>query len=152
MRPFLLPSYMPLYQFNEIYSRVTGEYKNDIQILFFESDGYDILVFDLGCFYLVNKPAQINLEGFNRYFKNSKKNYDILRIVDNNLDDEAYIELEGAIMRIASHFSTADGQTVKDFWLFFSDEHRAYYDRSLQAMESAKQVELIDLRFILPAT
>ena len=145
---------MSLYQFNEIYYRVTGEYENDIQILFFEFGGKDILVYN-GVFDLVNAPVQLNLSGFNRLFENNKTIYQILRVAgkfittaDDDLMDETYVELEEAAIRIAWHFSTASGQRVKDLELFFKDKNKAQYAELLEVMESANKEEINDLRFI----
>ena len=140
------------YQFNKIYFRVTGEYENDIQILFFNSDAPDVMVYDCGCFYLVNKPAQICLEGFKNYNYKQNKTFQILRIVENYKIDEIYIQLELSIIKIAWHFSTADGQQVKDFWLYTMEEYPIYYNQSLVNIESAVEVTPTDLRFTLPAT
>ena len=136
------------YQFNEIYFRVTGEYENDIQILFFNSDASDVMVYDCGCFYLVNKPAQICLEGFKNYKYKQNKTFQILRIVENYKIDEIYIQLELSIIKIAWHFSTADGQQVKDFWLYTMEEYPKDYNQSLVDIESAVEVAPTDLRFV----
>ena len=140
------------YQFNEIYFRVTGEYENDIQILFFNSDASDVMVYDCGCFYLVNKAAQICLEGFKNYNYKQNKTFQILRIVENYKIDEIYIQLELSIIKIAWHFSTADGQQVKDFWLYTMEEYPKDYNQSLVDIESGVEIAPTDLRFVLPAT
>lgn len=140
------------YQFNEIYFRVTGEYENDIQILFINSDASDVMVYDCGCFYLVNKPAEICLEGFKNYNYKQKKTFQILRIFENYKIDEICIQLELSTIKIAWHFSTEDGQQVKDFWLYTMEEHPKNYNQSLVDIESAVEVAPTDLRFILPAT
>ena len=140
------------YQFNEIYFRVTGEYENDIQILFFNSDASDVMVYDCGCFYLVNKPTLICLEGFKNYNYKQNKAFQVLRIVENYKIDEIYIQLELSIIKIAWGFSTADGQKVKDFWLYTMEEYPKEYDQSLINIESAVEVAPTDLRFVLPAT
>jgi hypothetical protein len=67
---------------------------------------------------------------------------------DNELTDKTYVELNGAVIRIAWHFSTASGPRVKDFWLFSQDANKAKYEESLKAMESAPETEINDLRFI----
>jgi hypothetical protein len=142
---------MSLYQFNEIYYRVTGEYENDIQILFLHSDASDMMVFDCGCYYLVNKSANIYLADFQRYLNKREKTYTVLRIVEKR-ENETYILLEGALIKIAWHFSTAAGQQVKDFALSTQEEHTAYYTETLQCIDGATEVIPTDLRFTSPLT
>ena len=138
------------YQFNEIYFRVTGEYENDVQILFFKSDANDVMVYDCGCFYLVNKPAQFYLEGFENCNYKQNKLLQILRIVENYKTNEIYIQLELAIIKIAWYFSTAHGQQEIGFWLYTMEEYPIDYNQSLVNIESAVEVIPTDLRFILP--
>jgi hypothetical protein len=149
---------MSLYRFDEIYYRVVGEYENDIQILFFETDKKDILVFDFGGFSLVNKPAHLDVSGFTRLFEDRANTYCIKRITyrfvtgsDGYTNHETYVELEEAVMKIAWHFSTVSGQQEKKFWLFFKHKDRATYEDLLREMESTKKEEVSDLRFISQA-
>ena len=143
---------MSPYQFHEIYYRVTGEYENDIQIIFFNSDTSDMMVYDCGCFYLVNKPVQICLEGFKNYNHKQDKTFQILRIVENYKIDEIYIQLGLSIIKIAWYFSTANGQQEKGFWLYTMEEYPKDYNQSLVDIESAVEVTPTDLRFVSPAT
>jgi hypothetical protein len=139
---------MSLYQFKEIYYRVVGEYENDIQILFFESEGRDILVFDLGSFFFVNKPVLLNLTGFNAVVGYSGKTHQILQVVEQGLN-HVYLQLEDGVMEIAWYFSTASGQQEKGFKLYLNKDNRKHYERLIGEMASAKQMEITDLRFIL---
>jgi hypothetical protein len=138
------------YQFNEIYFRVTGEYENDIQILFFNSDASDVMVYNCGSFYLVNKPAQLCLEGYKNYDYKLNRKFEILHIAENYQIDEIYIQLELSIIKIAWYFSTADGQQVRDFWIYTMKEHPQYYNQELGKIKSAVEVIPTDLRFVLP--
>ena len=131
---------------------MVGEYENGIQILFFESDGHDILVFD-GGFYRVNKPAQMNLSGFSDALGDDKITYHLFRMVhkftleDEEPIDETYILLDDAVIKIAWAFATASGQREETFWMYRASD-KIYYDQSLVDMESAREMEITDLRFI----
>jgi hypothetical protein len=156
------------YPFREVYFQMTGEYENDIRLIFMEQTLSYMLVFDYGCFYLVNKPASINLEGYKctvfgnsnpspgiqhvlnvvkSYFvENSTNSYNIQRIFEDNLDN-IYIELNDALIKIGTYFSTAAGQQVRDFSFTSLHYESALYRKWLQEKEAAKPVEIFDLRF-----
>jgi hypothetical protein len=156
------------YPFREVYFQVTGEYENDMRLIFIEQALSYLLVFDYGCFYLVNKPAIINLEGYQRaafsnsrpplgirylisgitdYFvKKDTDNYSIHRIFEDRLG-YTYIELNDALIKIGMYFSTAAGQQVRDFSFSSLNYEPALYSSWLQEKKTAKPVEIFDLRF-----
>ncbi|GGH59355.1 hypothetical protein HNQ91_000613 [Filimonas zeae] len=132
---------MSLYKFSEIYYRITGEYENEMQILFIHPDADDLLIHDLSCFILVNKPVHISLEGFTQY-KLPKKDYCIQRLFSKGFSDY-YVELENGFIHVYFEFSHRYGQKVTDLKL--------YSGEPLNNMENIKTEELLDFRFRLPA-
>ncbi len=155
---------MFLYSFEEIFYQVTGEYQNDIRIIFMEQATMHLIVYDMGCFYLVNKPSQINLEGYSRFniekntplgfkslFKNvsaaEKKKYAIQQIYEVG-HKATYIELDNAVIKIGMHFYTGDGQMVTDFWFCNQENNPAMYEEWLAEKANANQLEIIDFRLI----
>jgi len=152
------------YQFDEIYYQVCGEYQNGIRILFMEHATMHLLVYELGCFYLINKPSQINLEdysccnlakntpfGFKPLSTHSSvkeiNKYAIQQIYEVG-QKATYIELDNAVIKIGMQFYTGDGQMVTDFWFCSKENNPAMYKEWLSEKATASQLEITDFRLI----
>jgi hypothetical protein len=145
-----------LYQFNEIYYKIIGEYENGIRIIFISDTQRQMLVYEQGCFYLVNQPARINLNGYEQssldsqsYFGRKTKDYNIQQIFEYVGNSAVYIKLEDAIIKIAMHFYTGDGQMVENFWVSDERSEPETYKQWSQEIEAARIVEITDFRFAL---
>jgi len=144
------------YQFNEIYYKTTGEYENGIRVIFIAHAQTEMLVYELGCFYLVNQPANINLKTYKQstfdtqpYRLNNPQSYNIQQIFEHTANSSIYVKLEDAIMKIAFHFSTAEGQMIEGFGVSDKRNEPEKYKQWLQEIEEARAVDIIDFRFTL---
>jgi len=145
------------YQFKEIYFKIIGEYENGICILFISDAERHMLVYEYGCFELVNKPAKANLDTYKRYLWNNTwfqtESHSIQQIFKNAGDSfedvdnsSVYIKLDNAIIKIGMYFYTGDGQMVEDFSISNENHEPETYRKWLQDIAEAQPVEITDLR------
>lgn len=138
------------YQFNKVYTQLTGEYENSLRMLFVPDTRNDILVYDGGSFYIVNKPLQLNLNSYSLDLLTTKKpaSYNILQISSYWESRNTYLKLEGIIIKTFWAFSTHDGQQVETYNYCDQKQTSATYEEWLKEMAISNPENISDLRFV----